>query len=64
MINKIKETQIESLLSVIDFIQNPSDVSFVDSFLITSNTSHGLNKRDKKQLKKIDLKNLKVLNSY
>ena len=62
--NKIKETQIESLLSVIDFIQNPSDVSFIDSFLITSNTSHGLNKRDKKQLKKIDLKNLKVLNSY
>ena len=62
--NKIKETQIESLLSVIDFIQHPSDVSFIDSFLITSNTSHGLNKRDKKQLKKIDLKNLKVLNSY
>ena len=62
--NKIRETQTESLLSVIDFIQNPSKVCFIDTFLTPSNTSHGLNKTDKKKLKKIDLKNLKMLNSF
>jgi methionyl-tRNA formyltransferase len=62
--NKIRETQTESLLSVINFIQNHSKVRFIDNFFDSSNTSHGLNKRDKKKLRKIDLKNLKMLKSY
>ena len=41
------QIKLNVLLSVIDFIQNPSD-----RLLITSN-SHGLIKEDKKQLKKI-----------
>ncbi|MGC6479533.1 MAG: formyltransferase family protein [Flavobacteriaceae bacterium] len=62
--NKIRETQIKALMSVIDFIQYPDDVRFFDTFLIQSNTSHGLNKKIKKQFQNINVKNLKVLNSH